>query len=484
MPAHDQRDLEFARQDGLPVRLVYRPDDGEIDGSAMTEAILHEGVLAHSGSLDGTPNGPETIRVAVAGSRRRGSAKGRSSYRLRDWLISRQRYWGTPIPVVYCEPAASSRCRTPSCPSSCRTTSSSPAARAIRSRQRRPSCAAPCPKCGGAARRETDTMDTFVDSSWYYLRFLSPQDGERIFDPERVEQWAPVDQYIGGIEHAILHLLYARFVCRVLHDMGLVHFEEPFEHLFNQGMITRLNPEDREGREDVEVAGQHGLARRADRRDGADTERVYTLFLGPPEKESEWSDEAVAGAFRFLNRVHDVCGRVAALSSDGPPAPRDTPLRRRMHETIERVTRDAASFHFHTAVAALMEFQRAIAEALDDGSETPEALREAARTLVRLLHPMAPHLTEEWWHRFGETGFLLDAAWPVADAELATSVDVTLVVQVNGKVRGKLSVARGASESEAMARAREDARILAWVEGKEITRTVFVPDRLLNLVVR
>jgi leucyl-tRNA synthetase len=329
-------------------------------------------------------------------------------------------------------------------------------------------------------------MDTFVDSSWYYLRFLNPRDAEKMVDTARVDRWLAVDQYIGGIEHAILHLLYARFVCRVLKDMGLVHLEEPFERLFNQGMITKLNPATGKVEKMSKSRGNTVSPDELIARYGADTVRLATLFIGPPEKESEWSEEGVAGAFRFLNRVHDVCGRVAELPENGAgrDAPRDTPLARRMHETIERVTRDAASFHFHTAVAALMEFQRAIAEALDAASETPETLRAAARMLVRLLHPMAPHLTDEWWERFGEKGFLLDSAWPVADPELATPIDITLVVQVNGKVRGKLSVARGASESEAMARARDDERIRAWVEGKEITRTVFVPDRLLNLVVR
>jgi leucyl-tRNA synthetase len=217
---------------------------------------------------------------------------------------------------------------------------------------------------------------------------------------------------------------------------------------------------------------------------GADTVRLYTLFIGPPEKESEWSEDGVTGAFRFLNRVHDLCERVLELPAGGDPGPRDTPLARLTHATIERVTRDAAAFHFHTAVAALMEFQRGIADALEAAEETPAALRGAVRTLLQLLHPVAPHLTEELWERSGEKGFLVESRWPVFDPSLATSTEVTLVVQVNGKVRGRLSVARGASESEAMERARQDEKIRSWTEGKEITRTVFVPDRLLNLVVR
>ena len=341
-----------------------------------------------------------------------------------------------------------------------------------------------CPRCGGPARRETDTMDTFVDSSWYYLRFLNPDDTAKMVDTARVDRWLPVDQYIGGIEHAILHLLYARFVCRVLKDMGLVHLEEPFERLFNQGMITRLNPSTGKIEKMSKSRGNTVSPDELIARFGADTVRLSTLFIGPPEKESEWSEEGVLGASRFLNRVHELCGRVAELPPGGPAGSRDTPLLRLTHRTIERVTRDASAFHFHTAVAALMEFQRGIAEALEAGNESAQALRDAVRTLVKLLHPIAPHLTEEWWERFGEKGFLVEASWPQADPELATTLAVTLVVQVNGKVRGKLEVARGATESEAMARAREDPRIQSWVEGKEITRTVFVPDRLLNLVVR
>ena len=329
-------------------------------------------------------------------------------------------------------------------------------------------------------------MDTFVDSSWYYLRFLNPADTEKMIDTERVKRWLPVDQYIGGIEHAILHLLYARFICRVLKDMGLVNLEEPFERLFNQGMITRLNAATGKIEKMSKSRGNTVSPDELIERYGADTVRLYTLFIGPPEKESEWSEDGVAGAYRFLARVHDLCERVEqqAAGAVAGAAAVDTPLSRLIHRSIERVSDDARRFHFHTAIAALMEFQRGIAEALETGNEPPSTVRAAATTLLQLLHPIAPHLTEQWWHRLGEKGFLVESAWPVFDPVLATPVGVTLVVQVNGKVRGKLEVARGASESDAMALLRSDERIRSWVEGKEITRTVFVPDRLLNLVVR
>jgi leucyl-tRNA synthetase len=296
----------------------------------------------------------------------------------------------------------------------------------------------------------------------------------------------PVDQYVGGIEHAILHLLYARFVCRVLKDLGLVDLEEPFERLFNQGMITKLNPATGKVEKMSKSRGNTVSPDELVARFGADTVRLYTLFIGPPEKESEWSEEGVVGAFRFLNRVHDLCARAEESAAPAIPeaATHDTPLTRFEHRTIQRVTEDAARFHFHTAVAALMEFQRAISDSVESGSESPGVVARSVRTLVKLLHPIAPHLTEEWWERFGETPFLLEQPWPEFDPELATTPRVTLVVQVNGKVRGKLDVDRGEDEESAVALARADEKIRPWVEGKEIARSVYVPDRLLNLVVR
>jgi leucyl-tRNA synthetase len=482
VPAHDQRDFEFARQYGLAVRPVYRVGGEAPDPATMTAPQAHEGVLCGSGAWDGTPDGPEAIGVAVRWLEERGLGKGKVGYRLRDWLISRQRYWGTPIPAIHCAdcgvvpvPDADLPVLLPD-DVEFRGAEGNPLEKSesfVRVR---------CPKCGADARRETDTMDTFVDSSWYYFRFLNPHDAAKMVDTERVRRWLPVDQYIGGIEHAILHLLYARFVCRVLEDMGLVHLEEPFERLFNQGMITRLNPATGKIEKMSKSRGNTVSPDELIARFGADTVRLYTLFLGPPEKESEWSEEGVAGAHRFLNRVYDLCARAADLrGDDGPP---DTPLRRLTHRSIERVTEDAARFHFHTAIAALMEFQKGITEALEEGAEAPGALRSAVRALLQLLHPIAPHLTEEWWQRMGERGFLVESRWPTFDPALATSVGVTLVVQVNGKVRGRLELRRGASETEAMRAVDTDERIRAWLDGKEVMRTVFVPDRLLNLVVR
>ncbi|HTO86556.1 MAG TPA: leucine--tRNA ligase [Thermoanaerobaculia bacterium] len=486
VPAHDQRDFEFARRYGLPIRPVYRGAAGDVDPDTLTGPIPHGGVLVRSGDWDGTPEGPEALARAIAWVEAHGAGKGKVGFRLRDWLISRQRYWGTPIPAIHC----------PSCgvvpvpegelpvllppDVAFRGAAGNPLA------QSESFVRTTCPRCGGAARRETDTMDTFVDSSWYYLRYLNPQDETRMVDAGRSRAWMPVDQYIGGIEHAILHLLYARFICRVLRDLGLVELEEPFERLFNQGMITKLNPSTGKIEKMSKSRGNTVSPDELIARFGADTVRVYTLFIGPPEKESEWSEEGVLGAYRFLNRVHELATRVEALSEDGgsEAGGRATDLARLEHRTIRRVTEDAERFHFHTAVAALMEFQRGILEALEARQESVSAVRRATRTLLQLLHPVAPHVTEEWWERLGGQKSLLATPWPRFDADLATSPRVTLVVQVNGRVRGKLDLERGAAESAAVALAQADAKIRPWVEGRQIKRAVYVPDRLLNLVVQ
>jgi leucyl-tRNA synthetase len=484
VPAHDLRDFEFARKYHLPIRSVYRRADGVDDPEAKEGPVPHGGVLVRSGEWNGTPEGEPAIRRAIAWIEQKGVGRGKVGWRLRDWLISRQRYWGTPIPAIHCERDGVVPVPDRDLPVVL------PSDVAFRGAEGNPLAASTsfvetrCPVCGGPARRETDTMDTFVDSSWYYLRFLNPDDRKQMVDRERARLWMPVDQYIGGIEHAILHLLYARFICRVLKDLGLVDLEEPFERLFNQGMITKLNPSSGKIEKMSKSRGNTISPDELIARLGADTVRVYTLFIGPPEKESEWSEDGVLGAYRFLNRVHELASRVAELPpGDGPARGEPTPLDRLTHRTIQRVTEDAERFHFHTAAAALMEFQRGIAEALDAG-ESPSRVRAATKILLRLLNPLAPHLAEEWWERLGGEKSLLDTAWPAFDPALAESPRITLVVQINGRVRGRLELERGAAESEAVARARSDDRIRPWVEGKEIRRAVYVPDRLLNLVVQ
>ena len=483
VPAHDQRDFEFARRFGLEIRPVYRSEEGELDPAAMTAAVPDTGYLYRSGDWDGTPNGPQAVRKAIAWLEAKGVGKGTVGYRLRDWLISRQRYWGTPIPAIHCEGCGVVPVPDEDLPVLLPEDVAFQGAEGNPLEKSEAFLRVDCPRCGKPARRETDTMDTFVDSSWYYLRFLNPADASRILDSSRAARWMPVDQYVGGIEHAILHLLYARFICRVLKDMGLVAIEEPFARLFNQGMITRLNAATGKVEKMSKSRGNTVSPDELIERYGADTVRLSTLFIGPPEKESEWSEEGVVGAYRFLNRVHELCARVAEKPG-GAAAPRDTPLARLEHRTIRRVTADAARFHFHTAVAALMEFQRGLSEAVEEGKEEDAAVKRATLTLLKLLHPIAPHLTDEWWERFGGEKLLAENRWPEFDEDLATPPRVTLVVQVNGKVRGRLDVERGTSEQEALTLARSDQHIVPWLAGKRLDRAVFVPDRLLNLVVR
>jgi leucyl-tRNA synthetase len=482
VPAHDARDLDFARQEGLPVRLVYH-DDGSPDASGeLAQPILHTGVIRGvDPRFDGMADGPETVRAFIDWLEAEGFGRAKVSYRLRDWLISRQRYWGTPIPVVYC-----AACGTVPVPDEALPVEL-PYEVELTGREGNPLARSAafveteCPRCGEPARRETDTMDTFVDSSWYYLRFLSARDGQRMFDPERAARWCPVDQYIGGIEHAILHLLYARFICKVLQDFGLVPFSEPFTNLFNQGMITHYA----EGSGRVEkMSKSRGNTVSPDRlieEMGADTERVYTLFLGPPEEEVEWSDEAVAGAYRFLNRLWRAS---ESLESAPATAPSDTELERRRHETIKRVTEDLDRFKFNTAVAALMELLNALSRALDDKTASRRQCEATLDTLLQLLHPIAPHLTEELWERRGHLGTLLESSWPEWDDARLTRDRVTLVVQVDGKLRDRLEIDAGAPENQVREAALASAAVQRHLAGTEVARAIHVPDRLINFVTR
>jgi leucyl-tRNA synthetase len=340
---------------------------------------------------------------------------------------------------------------------------------------------ATCPKCQGPARRETDTMDTFVDSSWYYLRYLSPKDNQKMVDSDAANRWAPVDQYIGGVEHAILHLLYARFFCRIFHDFGMVDFEEPFTNLFNQGMITRFS--EQSGRVEKMSKSRGNTVSPDELIDemGADTERVYTLFIGPPEKEVEWSDEAVAGAYRFLNRLW----RVAERLPEAPPtAPADAELQRERHATIQRVTHSLQRFSFNTAVAALMELLNALSRAVEEKTASRLVCEETFDTLVQLLHPMAPHVTEELWERRGNVETLLETSWPEYDESKLRRARVSLVVQVDGKLRDRVEVDADADEKAARAAALESPKVQEHLAGREVAKAVLVPGRLINLVTR
>ncbi|HUP47000.1 MAG TPA: leucine--tRNA ligase [Thermoanaerobaculia bacterium] len=516
VPAHDQRDFEFAKQYGLDIRIVIQPGDSDAPASAaeLEEAFTVKdasAVIIDSGLITGLPV-PEAIERISDEIERLGLGKKTIRYRLRDWLISRQRYWGTPIPMIYCD-----RCGLVPVPESDLPVQL-PLDVPFTGREGNPLAKheafvnVKCPQCGGAARRETDTMDTFVDSSWYYARFISAGDASQIFDSKLVNRWLPVDQYIGGIEHAILHLLYARFICRAMHDLGLLRHEEPFRRLFNQAMITKEGYRDpsshnawvaldevewREGkpyRGSVELTPEVGKMSKSRfnvvapdeliERYGADTQRVYTLFIAPPEKEAAWSDEGVIGAYRFLGRVwhlgHQILETVGAPVSSPAPKPPAAVLRK-LHQTIDAVTRRFERFEFNTAVSALMELSNVLGE---HAAEHAAALRESYLVLVQMLHPFAPHMTEELWSAFGEKGFVLTSSWPVADAALMREETVTIVVQVNGKLRGQIEVPNPPAEEVVMAEVKKNERVQGWVAGKEVVRTIYVPGKLVNVVVR
>jgi len=492
VPGHDERDFDFAKQYGLEIRRV-------VDGGELPYADKEHGVAVNSPLIDGLKFA-DAVEKIIAEIERRGIGKKMVRYRLRDWLISRQRYWGTPIPMLYCD-----RCGMVPVPEE-QLPVTLPLDVPFTGREGNPLAKdarfvnATCPQCGGAARRETDTMDTFVDSSWYFCRFITPRDETKIFDSALVNRWLPVDQYIGGIEHAILHLLYARFITRTLYDMGLVNFEEPFARLFNQGVITKEGYKDQSGgwvgldevefrdgkpyRGDEPLIAEVGKMSKSHlnvvppdvliEKYGADTERVYTLFIAPPEKEAAWSDEGVVGASRFLNRVWTY--GEASLTSGTP----SRELLRKMHQTIAAVTQRIDRFEFNTAISALMELSNAIGDALGRG----EAVRDAYLVLLQLLHPFAPHITEEMWARLDGQGFILTSAWPVADPELMKEDVATVVVQVNGKLRGQVEVPSGASEEQVFAAVAANDGVQKWLAGKEIVKRVYIPGKLVNLVIR
>ena len=481
VPAHDARDLAFARQEGLAVRLVYVPEGADVAELEATiqEPILHAGTMRNAGPFDGRAAESGVIPDFIAWTEEQGFGRARVTYRLRDWLISRQRYWGTPIPVVYCEgcgivPVPEDELPV-TLPYGVEFTGKrgNPLARSDEFLQ------ASCPECGGEARRETDTMDTFVDSSWYYLRYLSAKDDSQIFNVETAKAWMPVDQYIGGIEHAILHLLYARFVCRVLFDFGLAPVEEPFRNLFNQGMITRYAEASGRIEKMSKSRGNTVSPDQLIEEMGADTERVYTLFLGPPEDEVEWNDEAVSGAYRFLNRTWRLQERLAEVPPNGLD---DASLERAVHQTIERVTRDLEKFKFNTAIAALMELINALSKAIETSSASKRVCDEAYDVLIRLLHPMAPHLTEELWELRGHPDSLLETDWPSFDAAKLETQSVTLVIQIDGKLRDRITVAADAGGDEIRELVLANETVQRYLEGRDPAKFIHVPGRLVNLV--
>ncbi|MFI5092711.1 MAG: leucine--tRNA ligase [Candidatus Acidiferrales bacterium] len=493
VPAHDERDFEFCRKYGLPVRVVIQPSQGEpLVEEKMTAAFdEHEnGKLVNSGPFNGlSPD--EAILKMTAFAEKKEFGRGEVVFRLRDWGISRQRYWGTPIPVVYCPDHGLQPVPDKDLPVLL------PPNPKLTGEGESPLASTPefvnttCPKCGGPARRETDTMDTFVDSSWYFYRYCDPHNSEAPFDSARVGYWFPIDQYIGGITHAILHLLYSRFWCKVMRDLGLVGHNEPIARLFTQGMVQKGGVAMSKSRGNV--VGAIDMAEKY----GADTGRLYTLFAAPPEKDLEWSEESIEGSWRFLNRVFRLVDKHAPalrgtknwnFESKGM-SDKERDLIRVTYQTMLRVTQDFEKrWHFNSAIAQIMELTNEIylAEPLENGVR-PEIRKEVLQILTLLLAPMTPHIAEEMWEMLGNPDGLWKASWPVLieeQLELAKDNEVEIPVQVNGRVRTTLKVPVGLSETDLVAKSKADPAVARHLDGKRIIKVIFVPNKLLNLVVQ
>ncbi len=489
VPAHDQRDFEFASKYHLEKKIVVQPKDApQLTPSTIEEAFTEYGVSANSGPYSGA----ESVRAIdrmIADAESRGFGKGETIYRLKDWGISRQRYWGTPIPVVYCEkdgivavPDSELPVRLPENVT-------------LTGQGQSPLASVPdfahakCPKCGGPARRETDTMDTFMDSSWYFYRYTDPHNDRAPFGKDEVRYWFPIDQYIGGIEHAILHLIYSRFFCKVMGDLGLVDHREPVLRLFSQGMVlkdgSKMSKSKGNGVGAIDVAEKYGC----------DTARLYTLFAAPPERDLEWSEQGIEGCSRFLSRVYRLVARHAAALGTAAgagakavaldaPSPKEKLLRRKAHQTLRRVTQDFdARWHFNSSIALIMELVNLMQdqEPLEEGAR-PEVVRETIELLTLMLSPMVPHLAEELWEMLGHADGLSRAPWPEYVPQLAAEEQVEIVVQVNGRVRTKVLVDAGLGEKELLERVLADPGVAQLLKGQHLVKRIVVPNKLVNFV--
>ena len=476
VPAHDQRDFVFAQKYGLEIRVVVAPPGW--DGAPLTEAYVEKaGTQTASGEFDGLPNaqGYEAIANHIADH---GWGSRTVTYRMRDWLISRQRYWGTPIPILYCGDCGALPAPDDQLPvvlpedAEFKPTGESPL------KLHQGFLHATCPRCGGPATRETDTMDTFVDSSWYQFRYSNPAYDQGPVDPARTAYWCPVDQYTGGAEHAVMHLLYARFFTKAMRDLGVVDFDEPFLRLFNQGTVLSGHAKMSKSRGNVIAPDDYVTEL------GADVVRLYLMFMGPWEGGGDWSDSGINGVARWVNRLWDqLTDPSNRPSDDAGPGSADREVRRALHQTLRQAAQDFERFKYNTAIAAMMSFTNMLAAAASEQRLSREAWDEAAQGLLLLLAPLAPHLAEEMWERLGQAYSIHQQPWPQWDAALAAAEEATLVVQVNGKLRDRITVDAGISEEDAKSVALASDHVRAYTDGKSVERVVFVPGRYLVSVV-
>jgi len=474
VPAHDLRDQEFARKYGIPERIVIRNREG-------TPGLEEYGTVVDSAEYSGLSS--EEVQKLMTGlSEREGFGKGATTYKIKDWGISRQRYWGTPIPMIHCP-----QCGIVPVPDS-QLPVLLPLHIEITGEKGSPLSHVPefvnttCPKCGGPARRDTDTMDTFMDSSWYFFRYCSPHERNAMFDSKEVQYWMPIDLYIGGVEHAILHLIYCRFFTKLFFDLGMIEFDEPVARLFTQGMVIK------DGAKMSKAKGNVVDPDQLIERYGADTVRLFSLFAAPPEKELEWSDQGVEGSYRFLNRVWKLVSQYSGSKQakiDEQLNDAQKALLRKTHQTIRKVTQDIEErMHQNTAISAIMELVNATTDYLSSGGKPDGIVQEALEMIVHLLNPFVPHITEELWQELGNQTLLSAEPWPEYSDELAREDTATIVVQVNGKMRGSVQIPRGSVQERVLQLASEEEKIQKYLEGKSIAKIVFVPDKLMNLVIK
>jgi leucyl-tRNA synthetase len=472
VPGHDERDFEFCTKYGIPIKPVIHP----ADGSQAKLPYAEYGIVENSGEWSGLTS-EEARRRMTAFAEEKGFGKGAITYRLKDWGISRQRYWGTPIPMIHCPACGVVPVPEKDLPVVL------PDRIEITGEGRSPLDNVPefvnvtCPQCGGAARRETDTMDTFIDSSWYFYRYCDAHNSHAPFDPAKIAYWFEIDQYIGGVEHAILHLIYSRFFTKVMRDMGLVANNEPARRLFTQGMVIAEGA--KMSKSKGNVVGADMLAEKY----GADTARMFVLFAAPPEREVDWRWEGAEGIYRFLGKVYRFVTR------NLPPAERsgesDRKVLRKLHQTIQKITEDFETrWHFNTCIASIMELMNLVTEEKAEATTSAPVMREVIEKVALLLGPFAPYLSQEIWDELGNEGVLFRQPWPVFDPELAKEDEAEVVVQVNGKLRSRILTAFGTGKHQLETLAMADERVRPFVDGKQVMKVIVVPDKLVNIVVR
>jgi leucyl-tRNA synthetase len=475
VPAHDERDFEFCKQYGIAIRAVIRATDLTDDKNRSSVPLTQDGVVEDSGPYSGLAS-EEARRVMTAKAEAEGFGKAAVTYRIKDWGISRQRYWGTPIPVIHCPKCGIVPVPEKDLPVVL------PLKVPITGKGRSPLVNVPefmnvkCPKCGEDAQRESDTMDTFVDSSWYFYRYCDPHNSQAPFDSSKIAYWFPIDQYIGGVEHAILHLIYSRFWTKVMRDLGLITNNEPVKRMFTQGMVIK------DGAKMSKSKGNVVSADQMIERFGADTGRLFELFAAPPEREMDWTDAGANGAYAFLGRVYRFVTRNAGQTSGGS-GEADRKVQRKLHQTILKITDDFESrWHFNTSIAALMELMNQVTSV--EKQISAPVMAEVLEKLTLLLAPFAPFIAEELWEEQGRTGPVFQHPWPVSNPDLAREDEAEVVIQVNGKVRGRISVPFGTPREQLQQKALDDAKMKPLLDGKQIIKIIVVPDKLVNIVVK